>query len=104
MPAAPSFRDGDAARVAEAAKTAAAKKSTPTSKAGTARAPGGAFAFAGNKWHAKVKAQIAVLEEMGKFKEADLDQWSLKSLKMGRTRWRWCVWASSPMRRVQSAT
>jgi hypothetical protein len=45
-----------------------------------------------------------VLEEMGKFKEADLDQWSLKSLKMGRTRWRWCVWASSPMRRVQSAT
>jgi len=54
---------------------------TPASKAGTAGAPRKALAFAGDKWHADVKAQMAVLEKTSKLKEADLDQHTLNSLK-----------------------
>jgi hypothetical protein len=38
-------------------------------------------AFADGKWHADVKVQMTMLEEMGKLKEADLDQEALKALK-----------------------
>jgi len=54
---------------------------TPASKGSNAGEPGKVPAFAGDKWHADVKAQLTSLEKKGKLKEAELDQGALKALK-----------------------
>ena len=56
-------------------------EATPASNGGNAGQIGKVPAFAGDKWHADVKAQLTLLEKKGKLKEEELDKAALTALK-----------------------